>query len=164
VARARLPPDRALPSPPYALGAWLGDGTSQAAQITTADPEIIGQIEAEGLRVDPSPAVPLRYRIRLPQRPGAAPRRCVVCGLGFTPTTPQVRACGRVCGGRSRSIGREANPAPAQRPQCPDCGRPRTTHGLCQACRADHGTAQAILRSMGVLGNKHIPAEYLRAS
>jgi replicative DNA helicase len=30
--------------------------------------------------------------------------------------------------------------------------------------RAHHGTAQAILRSMGVLGNKHIPAEYLRAS
>jgi replicative DNA helicase len=75
-----------------------------------------------------------------------------------------VRTCGRVCGARSRSIGREAKPAPAQRPQCPDCGRPRTTHGLCQTCRAHHGTAQAILRSMGVLGNKHIPAEYLRAS
>ena len=29
---------------------------------------------------------------------------------------------------------------------------------------ARHGTAQAVLRSMGVLGNKHIPAQYLRAS
>ncbi|PSL01317.1 replicative DNA helicase [Haloactinopolyspora alba] len=27
-----------------------------------------------------------------------------------------------------------------------------------------HGTVQAVLRTMGVLGNKHIPAEYLRAS
>ena len=164
VARAAVLPERDLPFPPYALGAWLGDGTSRAAQITTADPEIAEQIEAEGLRVVASPTVPLRYGIRLPQRPAAAPRRCVVCGQRFTPQAPQVRTCGRVCGARSRSIGREAKPAPAQRPQCPDCGRPRTTHGLCQTCRAHHGTAQAILRSMGVLGNKHIPAEYLRAS
>ena len=28
----------------------------------------------------------------------------------------------------------------------------------------DHGTAQAVLRRLGVLGSKHIPAEYLRAS
>ncbi|MGH3258222.1 MAG: replicative DNA helicase [Streptosporangiaceae bacterium] len=33
-----------------------------------------------------------------------------------------------------------------------------------RACRDDHGTAQAILRSMGVLGHKHIPGQYLRAS
>ncbi|PRC53015.1 replicative DNA helicase, partial [Mycobacterium sp. ITM-2017-0098] len=29
-------------------GAWLGDGTSKAAQITTADPEILMRIEGEG--------------------------------------------------------------------------------------------------------------------
>jgi replicative DNA helicase len=28
----------------------------------------------------------------------------------------------------------------------------------------DHGTAQAVLRRLGVLGSKHIPAEYLRAA
>ncbi|WP_025738219.1 replicative DNA helicase [Mycobacterium genavense] len=33
---------------PYTLGAWLGDGTSAAAQITTADPELIMRIEADG--------------------------------------------------------------------------------------------------------------------
>ncbi len=38
-----------LPVPPYTLGAWLGDGTSAAAQITSADPEIVMRIEAEGL-------------------------------------------------------------------------------------------------------------------
>jgi replicative DNA helicase len=37
------------------------------------------------------------------------------------------------------------------------CGRSRT-------CRNHHGIAQAILRTLGVLGNKHIPVAYLRAS
>jgi replicative DNA helicase len=35
---------------------------------------------------------------------------------------------------------------------------------LCQDCRNAVGTLQAQLRTIGVLGQKHIPAEYLRAS
>ena len=38
-----------LPVPPYTLGAWLGDGTTAAGQITSADPEIVMRIEAEGV-------------------------------------------------------------------------------------------------------------------
>jgi len=34
----------------------------------------------------------------------------------------------------------------------------------CQACRSHHGTVQGLLRTLGVLGSKHIPAAYLRAS
>jgi replicative DNA helicase len=45
-----------------------------------------------------------------------------------------------------------------------DCGRPSSGLRHCQACCSHHGTAQAILRGIGVLGNKHIPAQYLRAS
>ncbi|WP_144208474.1 replicative DNA helicase [Mycobacterium tilburgii] len=70
-------PDRELLVPAYTLGAWLGDGTSAAAQIAMVDPEIIMRIEAEGVIV---------------------------------------------------------------------------------------GTLQVRLRTLGVLGNKHIPIEYLRAS
>ena len=70
-------PEEDLLVPPYTLGAWLGDGTSAAAQITTADPELMMRIEAEGIPV---------------------------------------------------------------------------------------GTLQARLRTVGVLGNKHIPTEYLRAA
>ncbi len=47
VARPADLPARDLPFPPYALGAWLGDGTSRAAQVTSADPEIIRAIEAD---------------------------------------------------------------------------------------------------------------------
>ena len=68
--------------PPYTMGAWLGDGTSMAAQLTTMDPEILMRIEGEG-------------------------------------------------------------------------------H---QTCPKASGSVQARLRTVGVLGNKHIPAEYLRAS
>lgn len=49
-------PDASLPVAPYTLGAWLGDGTSIRAHVTTVDPEILGEIEREGYptRVVPS--------------------------------------------------------------------------------------------------------------
>ncbi|HKO86622.1 MAG TPA: DnaB-like helicase C-terminal domain-containing protein, partial [Actinomycetota bacterium] len=53
---------------------------------------------------------------------------------------------------------------PAPPPTCPDCGRPSSGMAQCQACRSHHGTVQGLLRTLGVLGSKHIPAAYLRAS
>jgi replicative DNA helicase len=87
--------DRDLLVPPYTLGAWLGDATSAAAQLTTADPEIVMRIEADGQVATPS-----------------------------------------------RSVGLQ----------------------LCQQWRNTIGTLQARLRTIGVLGDKHVPADYLRAS
>ena len=155
---------RDLPFPPYTLGIWLGDGDSHSAAFTTADPEIVAEIEAEGLQVVKSPSVLLRYRIKFPGPPVIDQRPCAVCGRPFTPQTSQVRTCGRVCGGRSRSAGWRAILGPSPQPTCADCGRLSSGSLRCQACRAHHGTAQAVLRRLGVLGNKHIPAEYLRAS
>ena len=114
-----LPPQE-LPLAPYALGAWLGDGHAAAARITTADPEIVVHLEADGLWVVPGGG--LTYSLRLPQRP------------------------------------------PAQPPTCPDCGGPSSGMAQCQACRSHHGTVRGLLRTLGVLRNKHIPAAYLRAS
>jgi replicative DNA helicase len=85
-------PEQKLPLPPYALGAWLGDGHTASARITTADPEIIVYLEADGLRV--------------------VPRRGLLYSLHLS----------------------EGPPVPG------------------------------ILRSLGVLGARHIPAAYLRAS
>jgi replicative DNA helicase len=101
-----LPPQE-LPLPPYALGVWLGDGHAASARITTADPEIVVYLETEGLRVVPTGG--LLYGLRLPERPPAVQRACVVCGEQFRPV-------------------------------------------------------QGILRSLGVLQNKHVPTMYLRAS
>jgi replicative DNA helicase len=41
-------PDAELPIDPYVLGAWLGDGDSWSGGFTSADPEIITQIELAG--------------------------------------------------------------------------------------------------------------------
>lgn len=41
-------PDAHLPIPPYVMGAWLGDGTSDSAQITSADPQILQEIQESG--------------------------------------------------------------------------------------------------------------------
>ncbi|MGI8333343.1 replicative DNA helicase [Actinomadura scrupuli] len=50
---------------------------------------------------------------------------------------------------------------------CASCGRSftlQTGSGLCESCWGSHGTFQAVLRTIGVLGDKHIPMSYLRAS
>ncbi|WP_236003440.1 replicative DNA helicase [Nonomuraea antri] len=55
-------------------------------------------------------------------------------------------------------------PAPASTTTCPDCGRPSGARARCAACHRGHGSVQGLLRTLGVLENKHIPAAYLRAS
>ncbi|GAA5123913.1 replicative DNA helicase [Pseudonocardia adelaidensis] len=150
-------PERDLPIGPYTLGVWLGGGTSAAAAFTSDDPEIAEYVADEGYRVVPLPH--RRSGIRLPAPDAPQPRPCVVCGSTFVPRTSEVRTCGRSCGGRARFV---AEPVPA--PACPDCGGPSSGLPRCAACYADHGTVQAQLRTLGVLGAKHVPQEYLRAS
>lgn len=149
-------PHADLRIPPYALGIWLGDGRSGGSEYTSADPEIAAYIEEEGLRVERTG--PLTYALRLPVDP-VATRQCVVCGKVFTPRTSEVRSCGRSCGGRAQQVS-----APVPAPTCPDCGEPSYGLRRCRACHRAHGTVTALLRTLGVLGNKHIPEQYLRAS
>jgi replicative DNA helicase len=54
--------DRALPVPPYTLGAWLGGGHRDAAKITSADPEVVRRIAAEGVRAEHS-GEPVTYAL-----------------------------------------------------------------------------------------------------
>lgn len=51
VARPLVLPQAELPIPPYTFGAWLGDGTSTTAAITSADQEVIEAIRNEGIGV-----------------------------------------------------------------------------------------------------------------
>jgi replicative DNA helicase len=150
-------PESALLLSPYALGAWLGDGHSADARITTADAEILMHLEAEGLVVTPQRGTIL-YGLTLP-RTAVAERSCVVCGATFLPATSQVRTCGKSCGGRARAVSQ-----PVAAPTCADCGGASCGLERCQACRNDHGTVRALLRTLGVLKDKHVPAAYLRAS
>lgn len=52
-----------LPIAPYTLGAWLGDGTSRSAQITSIDPEILDRIREDGHEVAPL-SHPVQFAIR----------------------------------------------------------------------------------------------------
>jgi replicative DNA helicase len=155
-------PERELPIPAYTLGVWLGDGHTDAARITTADLEMITHLALDGYIVTPVEAT-MAYSVKVPKLPTLADRQCVVCGVRFTPQGPSVLTCGRRCGGRSR--GRVAENL---RTGCADCGR--ITKGLgsrsrrCQACHSRYGSFIGHLRAAGVLGDKHIPAAYLRAS
>lgn len=45
-----------LPIPPYTLGVWLGDGTSSAGAITSADEAVIDAVRADGFEVNKSKA------------------------------------------------------------------------------------------------------------
>ncbi|MBC3764141.1 replicative DNA helicase [Quadrisphaera oryzae] len=146
-----------LPLSPYALGVWLGDGHTDAARFTTADPEIVAFVEGEGYEVRPVPGT-ISYSWCLVQ-PALDERTCVVCGATFTPRTSQVWTCGRSCGGRAKTV----SPA-VPSPTCPDCGRPSSGLRRCADCHADHGSVRGLLRGLGVLGDKHLPAAYLRAS
>jgi hypothetical protein len=40
-----------LPIPPYALGVWLGDGSTSGTSVASADPEILMHIEADAVEV-----------------------------------------------------------------------------------------------------------------
>lgn len=59
IAGALMLPEADLPIPPYTLGAWLGDGDSDAARLTmaTADVGIAEAIRAEGVTVERQGAV-----------------------------------------------------------------------------------------------------------
>jgi replicative DNA helicase len=148
-------PEADLPLSPYALGVWLGDGHSASARFTTADPEVVMHLEAEGLVVTSENGAFL-YGLQLPPATAAAERPCAVCGTPFLPRTSQVVTCGRSCGGRAQGHGGAAS--------CPDCGGPSSGFVRCASCRADHGTVKALLRRLRVLGDKHVPTSYLRAS
>ncbi len=116
----QLPPADLLVQP-YTLGVWLGDGVSATAAFTSADPEMVEYIEAEGYRV-----------MRLSNRR---------YGIGLSEET-----------------------ATASAPTCPDCGRTSPRLRRYAACDAEHGTVQTLLRTLGVLGRKHIPIAYQRGS
>ena len=160
-AALRLP-EADLPIDPYALGVWLGDGHSASARFTSADPEIAMLIEGRGLV-----ARALRRRPRCRASvldPAAAStsvaeRCCEVCGASFVPQRSQVRTCGRSCGGKVKTLS-----GPVAVPTCPDCGVETTGLLRCQPCHDANGTVHGRLRTLGVLGNKHIPSTYLRAS
>jgi replicative DNA helicase len=122
VASPLVLPERSLLVAPYTLGVWLGHGHSAAARFTTADPEVVTYVEADGY-VAPWNGR-MSYAIKLPRR--GEGHACATCA---TPISANGRKTTR---------------------RCRDCH--------------SRGSVTGLLREIGVLGNKHIPGDYLRAS
>jgi replicative DNA helicase len=96
-------PERALELPPYFLGVWLGDGHTSRARITTADAEVLVNIEADGLVTKPVGRSKHVYGVFLPEETGESSERpCDACGNGFVPEPPHGRC--RECVGTRGSV------------------------------------------------------------
>lgn len=132
--------------PPYTLGAWLGDGNSHSAQITTAkkDIEIIENIKAEGVRVAVREKTKNIYNTMI------------------MPKTPisEMRYCIR--GHDMEVVGR------TKKGLCAECARQTSKHFQYGFVMDDvtnvEITGNSLLLKMGVIKNKHIPKECLRGS
>src|SRR5215831_15249665 len=127
---------------PYTLGAWLGDGATDAASITCVDQEILDEIRRDGYTVNHNnagqPDRAPRYRIaRPPKKPVCllAGPRCPASGAVLARGLCQNHYASERQNGRIREW-------PKQPPV----------------------SLQTQLRELGVLGNKHIPERYLHAS
>jgi replicative DNA helicase len=131
-------PAQDLPLDPYVFGAWLGDGDTGDAMITSADPYVIDRIRSTGLAVAQQ-GDGIRYRIAVPQfRVTPGPKACEVCGQAFVPASTSVRTCGRSCGGRVAKGGHR------DRPTCRRCGGPHSSgYGWCTSCRESHGSVSS---------------------
>lgn len=132
-----------LPIAPYTLGAWLGDGHTHSGLLTTMDEEILEAIRSEGYAVE--------YRHNNGSRAST-----YIIQPGDRNFRPR---------GHDLTERRKAS-KPGTHAKCPQCERawdhfhrngtplppivPRSFHEM--------------LRESGLLGDKHIPAAYLRAS
>jgi hypothetical protein len=141
IAPALELPDIDLPIAPYTLGAWLGDGDSDATRITCADEEIIEAIKAEGYAVGKKQTKPGTKAFRLAF--GLMDKG--VCQRGHSRLEhSHTDNWGRRC----RACERERDRAKRNGQMIPDL----TVLPL-----------QQRFRGLGLFGNKHIPPEYLRA-
>jgi hypothetical protein len=151
-----------LPLAPYTLGAWLGDGSSYDATIFSDDPQIIDMIAADGYEVNRR-AARFTYGISAAMpRVADTPRACTLCQRPFTPRMAAQSFCSRSCASRA-GISQRGNQPP---PVCARCRGPlgaQARIALCRPC-AQATNPNSILRSLGLLTNKHIPTAYLRAA
>lgn len=137
--------------PPYLLGAYLGDGCCDGKQFTSADPEIVeylhGYCSENGLKLSPNGSNRYGYRINKKTGLGIG---CSVVDDGVLKefdSVVQLR--------ESMGLGEDF--------------RPHRSASFTEKYKYKaNGTQQnkycSALRALGVLEDKHIPVEYLRAS
>lgn len=150
-------PKAALPIDARVLGLWLGDDDSDYASISTADPALLAAFTDAGYQVQRSSGqhyTVLAGALRRPHEVACAgcgatiaPRRrrrwyCDACNATLSPTAKKLTARICACG---HAIDRES------------------WSDACRRCLNSHSLL-VQLRELRLLGNKHIPTIYQRAS
>lgn len=127
-------PEADLLIPPYVLGAWLGDGHSAAAMLTSADPEIFEYFKHAGVLAEKR-AGKYAYALKFEEKRPKIDAEVLVC---------------QQCGAKLANSNYKSGP------------NVRKTN-LC-AKHVHFYTLSYKLRELSVFNNKHIPEQYLRAS
>jgi len=143
-------PEAELPIDPYTLGVWLGDGNTMSAQFTQHEkdaPEVIKMIKKAGHRV-----------VERSNRNGTLCLQIDPCGIGHG-----VCRRGHIIADVGVYVGtRKGEPYE----YCAECAR-QTSKKHQYGYVMDpitNPTFYARLSKEGLIGSKHIPASYLRAS
>lgn len=131
-----------LPIHPYVLGAWLGDGSKNCGQITTADHELIEHIRSCGYQVTKVPANKYAWTIKE-----------LASQLRKLDSTEVVKKRHGICGNCLKP-------------------RVLAARNLCYRCYLIPEVRKMAKKAFkgfkrfrdGVLGNKRIPEQYLNAS
>lgn len=145
VSRALELPQRKLDIPPYTLGAWLGDGNSLSAQITQSvgdTEEIIKNIEKEGVLTETKAHNGNANTILLNSK--RAIIKDGICIHGHDTIKTGLTKKGK----------------------CAECARQyakKLQYGF-EPDSVIKNTMHALLKEKNLIGDKHIPQEYLRAS
>lgn len=137
VAPALVIEDIDLPVQPYTLGAWLGDGDSDAARITGIDHEIFSFIEADGYSL------------------GKKSKKIGTEAVRLTIGSVDASICRR---GHDKSIHGSGQ-------HCKACARDSDKAKKIGAPISEwtEYSLQEKFSNIGILNNKHIPEQYFRA-
>jgi hypothetical protein len=138
---------------PYTLGAWLGDGRTDDSGITSADPEVLDRIRQDGYEVTATSGS-MAYRITN----NAERKRRVDQALDLAAQGVALYRAAKHVGISKDDANKAAGGAyPPWRTK--GAGIPADVPALPM-----YRTVRGLLTQLGVLGNKHIPERYLRAS
>jgi replicative DNA helicase len=151
VARPAQCPSIDLPLDPYVLGTWLGDGSSDCAVVTLGDAEIVDHLMAAGCQV----------RCR---KTRGTPQYALGDVMGrATPRNPKLSyvAAANI---RTRSAAGERGVALAAEYGVSKASVSLINSGVTWNGSAQDPGIQSTLRQLGLVGRKHIPELFQRAS
>lgn len=172
VAGALDTPARELPLPPYTLGVWLGDGDSDSARITVAvsDWETVDRIKQEGVPVvEQRRHAPHIARVSLSggkvDKPLTAAKYDFLAEAAAWPSFT-IRTLQRETeydGDRLSAFVRKSGMFEKLDSRFWQMTAAARAHVVEILATRKHSFSQTLKR-LGLMGDKHIPAEYFRAS